>query len=148
MAQEQSLISNKEHTTDVGHSVKGGKKKGSGKVTNEIEGITYVDFNDFMKVELKVGKIISVEDHPNADKLYVVKLDDGTDNGRTICAGLKEYYQPNEMVNKSVVFVANLKPRPLRGITSEGMMLAADDNNGNVVLVTIDSDIKTGSTVR
>ena len=114
----------------------------------EVEGITYVDFNDFMKVELKVGKIISVEDHPNADKLYVVKLDDGTDNGRTICAGLKEYYQPNEMVNKSVVFVANLKPRPLRGITSEGMMLAADDNNGNVVLVTIDSDIKTGSIVR
>ena len=148
MAQEQSLISNEEHTTDVGHSVKGGKKEGSGKVANEVEGITYVDFNDFMKVELKVGKIISVEDHPNADKLYVVKLDDGTDNGRTICAGLKEYYQPNEMVNKSVVFVANLKPRPLRGITSEGMMLAADDNNGNVVLVTIDSDIKTGSTVR
>ena len=52
------------------------------------------------------------------------------------------------MVNKSVVFVANLKPRPLRGITSEGMMLAADDNNGNVKLVTIDSDIKTGSIVR
>ena len=114
----------------------------------EVEGITYLDFNDFMKVELKVGKIISVEDHPNADKLYVVRLDDGTENGRTICAGLKEYYQPSEMVNKSVVFVANLKPRPLRGITSEGMMLAADDNNGNVKLVTIDSDIKTGSIVR
>ena len=135
MAQEQSLISNEEHSSDVGHAVKGGKKKGSGNVEKEVEGITYLDFNDFMKVELKVGKIISVEDHPNADKLYVVRLDDGTENGRTICAGLKEYYQPSEMVNKSVVFVANLKPRPLRGITSEGMMLAADDNNGNVKLV-------------
>ena len=148
MAQEQSLISNEEHSSDVGHAVKGGKKKGSGNVEKEVEGITYLDFNDFMKVELKVGKIISVEDHPNADKLYVVRLDDGTEKGRVICAGLKEYYQPSEMVNKSVVFVANLKPRPLRGITSEGMMLAADDNNGNVKLVTIDSDIKTGSIVR
>ena len=60
-----------------------------------------------------------VEDHPDADRLYVVKLDDGSEQGRTICAGIKAYYTPDELLNKSVVFVANLKPRPLRGVVSE-----------------------------
>ena len=61
---------------------------------------------------------------------------------------MKDYYTVDEMVEKSVVFVANLKPRKLRGILSEGMMLAADDGNGGVKLVTIDGDIATGSLVR
>ena len=115
---------------------------------DEPEGITYLEFDTFLKVNLRVGCIKKVEDHPNADKLYVVHLDDGTEDGRTICAGLKEFYKPEEMEGKSVVFVENLKPRPLRGVTSEGMMLAADDGDGNVRLVTIDGDIKTGSQVR
>ncbi len=114
----------------------------------EPEGITYLDFDTFLKVNLRVGKIKTVEDHPNADKLYVVKLDDGTDDGRTICAGLKEYYKPEEMEGKLVVFVENLKPRPLRGVTSEGMMLAADNGDGTVRLVTIDGSIEPGSQVR
>ena len=75
-------------------------------------------------------------------------MDDGTDNGRTICAGLKEFYSIDEMTGKSIVFVANLQPRPLRGVTSEGMMLAADDGNGVVKLVTIDGEISVGSQVR
>ena len=79
-----------------------------------------------------MGKIVSVSDHENADKLYVVAIDDGSESGRTICAGLKEYYAADEMVGKSVVFVANLKPRKLRGVMSEGMMLAAK-GNGNAV---------------
>ena len=112
------------------------------------EGTTYLDFETFMEVELRVGRITSVEDHENADKLFVVYLDDGSDNGRTICAGLKEYYSAEEMIGKSVVFVANLKPRKLRGIMSEGMMLAADDGNGGVRLITVDGEIATGSQVR
>ena len=112
------------------------------------EGIEYLDFDTFMKVELRVGRIVSVEDHPNADRLYVVKLDDGTDDERTICAGIKAYYTPDQLVNKSVVFVANLQPRPLRGVVSQGMMLAADDGNDTVRLITIDGDIATGSVVR
>ena len=114
----------------------------------EPEGITYLDFDTFLKVNLRVGKIKTVEDHPDADKLYVVKLDDGTDDDRTICAGLKEYYKPEEMEGKLVVFVENLKPRPLRGVTSEGMMLAADNGDGTVRLVTIDGSIEPGSQVR
>ena len=101
-----------------------------------------------MKVNLQVGKITRVEDHPNADKLYVVSLDDGTDDGRTICAGIKEYYSPEEMEGKLVVFVQNLEPRKLRGVLSEGMMLAADNGEGAVRLVTIDGDISPGSQVR
>jgi methionyl-tRNA synthetase len=61
---------------------------------------------------------------------------------------LKDYYSPEQMVGKSVVFVANLKPRKLRGVMSEGMMLAADDGDGAVRLVTIDGEIATGSLVR
>ena len=147
LEQEQALAEAPSTDNDVTHNVKGGKKKKKG--DNEMtEGIQYLDFETFTKTKLKVGRILSVDNHENADKLYVVKLDDGTDNGRTICAGLKDYYSPEDMIGKLVVFVANLKPRKLRGVMSEGMMLAADDEDGNVKLITIDGDIKTGSEVR
>ena len=112
------------------------------------EGVVHLNFEDFMKVELKVGRIASVEDHPNADKLYVVRLDDGTDDGRTICAGLKAHYTMEDLTGKTVVFVANLAPRKLRGVMSQGMMLAADDGTGNVRLITVDGEIASGSEVR
>ena len=144
---EQSLVEEGPED-DAVHGVKGGKKKGGKKMENEIEGVTYLEFDTFMKVNLRVGRITSVDDHPNADKLYVVKLDDGTGVERTICAGLKAFYQPDEMEGKLVVFVENLKPRPLRGVTSEGMMLAADDGEGHVRLITVDGDISPGSQVR
>lgn len=148
LAQEKMLAKGEVTSiNDPTHAVKGGKKK-----TKEVkimpEGTTYLDFETFMEVELRVGKIVSVEDHENADKLFVVNLDDGSENGRTICAGLKEYYNADEMIGKSVVFVANLKPRKLRGVMSEGMMLAADDGNGGVKLITVDGEISTGSQVR
>ena len=147
LSQEKSLAGESSKSNDPGHSVKGGKKKKK-EVKKMPEGTTHLDFETFMEVELRVGKIVSVSDHENADKLYVVAIDDGSESGRTICAGLKEYYSAEEMVGKSVVFVANLKPRKLRGVMSEGMMLAADDGNGGVKLVTIDGDIATGSQVR
>jgi methionyl-tRNA synthetase len=101
-----------------------------------------------MSVELRTGTISSVEDHPNADKLYVIHIDDGTERGRTVCAGLKPYYTVEEMLQKQIVFVANLEPRKLRGVMSEGMICAADDDNGAVKLITIDGDISNGSRVR
>jgi len=112
------------------------------------EEVDYIEFEDFMKVEMKTGKILSVENHPNADKLYVVTIEDGPESTRTVCAGLKSYYSVEDLVGKSVVFVANLKPRKLRGIMSEGMMLAAEDSEGNVTLLTTDGDIGSGSGVR
>ena len=89
-----------------------------------------------------------MEEHPNADKLYVVSIDDGTTDGRTVCAGLKPYYTIEEMEGKAIVFVANLQPRKLRGVMSEGMLLAADDGNDNVKLISIDGEISVGSLVR
>ena len=115
---------------------------------NENKGADYIDFEDFMKVEMKTGKVISVDDHPNADKLYVVTLQDTPDTTRTVCAGLKEYYDPSDLVGLNVVFVANLEPKKLRGVMSEGMLLAADDGYGNVSIVTTVDDIDSGSRVR
>ena len=114
----------------------------------DIKGADYIDFEDFMKVEMKTGKVISVDDHPNADKLYVVTLQDTPDTTRTVCAGLKEYYDPSDLVGLNVVFVANLEPKKLRGVMSEGMLLAADDGDGNVSIVTTVDDIDSGSRVR
>ena len=145
---EQGLITDVQTESTAVHGVKGGKKKKVVPEMKEEEGIEYLKFDTFMSVDLRTGTIVSVEDHPNADRLYVVKLDDGSADGRTICAGLKEYYQPDEMVGKTVVFVANLEPRALRGVISEGMMLAGDDGNGSVRLVTIDGNISQGSQVR
>ena len=151
---EESLVSTGQSEThdDPGHGVKGtGKKskvKEEKKMNKAPEGTAFLDFDTFMSVELRTGTITSVEDHPNADKLYVVKIDDGTDSGRTVCAGLKPYYTIEEMTGKLVVFVANLEPRKLRGIVSEGMICAADDGQGAVKLITIDGVIENGSRVR
>ena len=150
---EQALVEEDSPSTTATHAIKGGKKgknktKEEQKMPEAPEGTTYLNFETFMEVDLRVGKITNVEDHPNADRLYVVTIDDGTEGGRTICAGLKAYYSAEEMQGKSVVFVANLETRPLRGVVSEGMMLAADDGNDNVRLITIDGDISTGSQVR
>lgn len=112
------------------------------------EDVDYIDFEDFMKVEMRTGKVVDIEDHPNADKLYVVTIEDGPDSTRTVCAGLKGIYQKEQLLGKQVIFVANLKPRKLRGIMSEGMILAADDGDGNVSVLTLDSEMPTGSQVR
>ena len=151
---EESLASTNqvEGNEDPGHGVKGSGKKSKAKEENEMskapEGTAFLNFDTFMSVELRTGTITSVEDHPNADKLYVVKIDDGTDSGRTVCAGLKPYYTIEEMTGKQVVFVANLEPRKLRGVVSEGMICAADDGEGAVKLITIDGGISNGSRVR
>jgi methionyl-tRNA synthetase len=123
-------------------------KRESALAEPQTEEVDYIEFEDFMKVEMKTGTILSVENHPNADKLYVVTIEDGPESTRTVCAGLKSYYSVEDLVGKSVVFVANLKPRKLRGIMSEGMMLAAEDSEGNVTLLTTDGDIGPGSGVR
>jgi len=146
LASEMALAENDNPVEDAGHSVKGGRKEKKAKPAPE--GVEYLDFNTFMQVELRTASITAVDDHPNADRLYVVTLDDGSDKNRTICAGLKEYYTPEQMTGMQVVFVANLEPRKLRGVMSEGMMLAADDGEGNVKLLTLSGEIANGSEVR
>jgi methionyl-tRNA synthetase len=105
-----------------------------------------ISFSDFAKLELCIGKIIEVDDHPNADKLFVLKVDVGNEI-RTLVAGIKQNYSKEELMGKYVVVLVNLEPKKLRGIESEGMLLAADDGK-EVSLLTIDKEIKIGAKVR
>jgi len=86
-----------------------------------------VAFEDFAKLDLRVAKILKVENHPNADKLYKLQLDDGSGTTRQICAGIRAYYQPEELLGQRIVIIANLAPRVIRGEESRGMLLAASN---------------------
>ena len=104
-----------------------------------------VAFDDFEKIELRVGKIKSVENHPNADKLYVIKVDIGGEERQTV-AGLRGHYTPEQLLDKSVVVVTNLDPAVLRGVESKGMLLAAQDGS-RVVLLQPDGEVSPGAKV-
>lgn len=106
----------------------------------------YIDFEDFTKVDLVVGKILEAKDHPNADKLLVFKVDIGEDEPRTIISGIKKWYAPEDLVGKNVIVVRNLAPRKMRGIESEGMLLAADFGDDLSLLSTLE-DLKPGAKV-
>ena len=102
---------------------------------------------DFEKLSLRVGVVVSAEDHPNADRLLVLKVDIGEASPRQVVAGIKGSYQAADLVGKRVVLVANLKSAVLRGIESQGMVLAASDASA-IVLVSPERAISTGSTVK
>ena len=89
----------------------------------------------FSKLDLRVAKVIDVEDHPQADKLYVMQLDLGPLGKRTIVAGIKPCYSKEELNGKSIVIVTNLKPAKIRGIESKGMLLATEDEQGVISLL-------------
>ena len=104
-----------------------------------------VSFKQFQELDLRVAKVLSVDSVPNADKLYKLSVDMG-EKKITLVAGLKPYYKPEEMKGKNIIVVANLDPVMLRGIKSEGMLLAGQD--GPVVsLLTVDRNLKPGSKV-
>lgn len=107
-----------------------------------------ITIDDFAKINLRVGKVIDCEKVPKADKLLKLTVDLGEENKRTIVSGIAMAYTPEEMVDKSIVVVANLKPVKLRGILSEGMILCASDNDGKLCLVSPIADMATGSEVR
>jgi len=92
-----------------------------------------VTFDEFKKLEIKTAKILEVDDHPDADKLYVVKVDLGGEQ-RQVVAGIKPSYSKEELVGMTVAVVANLEPATIRGVESAGMILAATDENGISVL--------------
>jgi methionyl-tRNA synthetase len=106
-----------------------------------------VTIDDFARIQLRLATVKSVEAHPKADKLYVVRLDAGDLGERQVVAGLKAYYKPEELVGRTVVFVANLKPAVLRGVESQGMILAADDGTSVAVLAP-DKALAAGSRIR
>ena len=103
-------------------------------------------YEDFEKLDLRVATVKKVEDHPNADKLYVLEIDLGNET-RTIVAGIKKYYTKEELIGKQIIVLANLEAAKFRGIESNGMLLAASDEKGNVIVLTPDKQIDNGSKI-
>ena len=105
-----------------------------------------VEFSDWQNIDLRVAEIKNNEDIPGADKLYKLSVDVGSFIGqRVICAGIKEYYTKKELKGKKIIVFVNLKPRLMKGIESQGMLLAAvSEDHSKVVLITPEKDIENG----
>jgi methionyl-tRNA synthetase len=114
---------------------------------SEEGGEDQVTYDDFMKIDLRVGEVVRAEKMKNADKLLKLQLDLGTEK-RQIISGIAEYYKPEELIGKKVICVTNLKPVKLRGQMSEGMVLSGEDEDGNLSLATVESNLPNGSIVK
>jgi methionyl-tRNA synthetase len=123
------------------------KPEEQGKSVEKPEGVQLIGIDDFAKLDLRVAKVLSCEKVEKSDKLLKLKLQCGSEE-RQVVSGIAKYYTPEEMVGKTLILVANLKPAKLRGIESQGMILAASyKEDEKLVLVTVDGDIPTGSKV-
>lgn len=106
-----------------------------------------IQFDDFLKLDIRVGTVLECVKVPKADKLLKFTIEDGLEN-RTIVSGIAKHYAPEDLVGKQVCFIANLPPRPLKGIVSEGMILSAENNDGSLSVITVDKPVKPGSEVK
>ena len=105
-----------------------------------------IQFDDFLKLDIRVGTVLECSKVPKADKLLQFKIDDGL-GGRTIVSGIAKHYQPEELVGKQVCFIANLPPRKLKGIESQGMILSAEELDGSLRLISPSVEVSPGSKV-
>ena len=103
-------------------------------------------YDDFAKLDIRVGKVLECVKVPKADKLLQFRIEDGL-GGRTILSGIAEYYKPEELIGKTVCFIANLEPRKIKGIESQGMLLSAESFAGNLRLLHPDEGLEPGSGV-
>jgi len=107
-----------------------------------------INFSDWEKLDLRVGEIINVEEIENADKLWKLSIDIGKEI-RTVCAGIKKHYSKDDLKGRKIILLSNLAPRKLKGIESNGMVLAAvSEDESQVILLSPESDIEIGSKVR
>ena len=106
-----------------------------------------VSIDDFGKLDIRVGKVLDCQKVPKADKLLQFKIDDGL-GGRTIVSGIAKYYAPEDLIGKEVCFIANLEPRKLKGIISQGMILSAEDAGGRLVVIGPHGEVKPGCQVK
>ncbi len=107
-----------------------------------------VDFDTFMKADLRVGTVKACERVPKADKLLKFTIDDGTEDGRTIVSGIAKFYKPEDLVGCQVCFIANLPVRRLRGVDSQGMILSAEDADGRLVVIGPTGPVHPGASVK
>lgn len=103
--------------------------------------------DDFSKVELRVATILSAEPHPNADRLLILRVDLGEEQ-RQIVAGIRAHYSLEDLLGKQIVIVANLEPAKLRGVESQGMLLAASDSEGRLAIVSPQRPVSPGAKVK
>jgi methionyl-tRNA synthetase len=110
---------------------------------------TFIDITDFAKIDLRVGEVRTAERIPKADKLLLLTVDIGEEKPRQILAGIAQYYEPEKLIGRKIVIVANLKPRKLRGYESQGMLLAASvGEEGKPVLATFAEDVPNGARLK
>ena len=107
-----------------------------------------ITIDEFARVEMRVGTVVTAERIPKADRLLKLEVEIGEPSLRQILAGIAAYYTPEELVGKRIVVVANLQPRQLRGLTSNGMLLAASAEGDRPVLVTVTEDVPNGARLR
>jgi methionyl-tRNA synthetase len=106
-----------------------------------------IKFDDFLKLDLRVGTVTKAEPHPNADKLLVLQVDMGSEQ-RQLVAGLRGYYEPEALTGRQIIVVTNLPPRNMRGLESRGMLLAAvSEDQSQVVLLTTERECAPGMKV-
>jgi methionyl-tRNA synthetase len=107
-----------------------------------------ISFEEWQRMDFRVARIIAAKPHPNADKLYVLEVDLGEEK-RTLVAGLRQHYTEEQLKGKLCIVFCNLKPAVIRGVKSEGMLLAAEDKGkGKVVLIAPESEVEPGSKVK
>ena len=106
-----------------------------------------ISFEDFSKLDIRVGRVLECIKVPKADKLLQFKIDDGL-GGRTIVSGIAKHYAPEDLVGKNVCFIANLAPRKLKGIESQGMILSAEDADGRLIVIEPADEVRPGSEVK
>lgn len=106
-----------------------------------------IEFDDFMKVDMRVAEIIQADKVKKADKLLKLQLDVGTEK-RQVVSGIAKYYEPEDIIGKKVICITNLKPVKLRGEMSEGMILCGEDADGGLVLTAVDETLPNGSVIK
>lgn len=106
-----------------------------------------ISHSDFAKMDLRIGKISSVEKVENTAKLYKILVDLGNGQTQQIISGLAETYTIEELIGKNIIMLTNLEPKQIKGLESQGMLLAAVDDNKNISLITPDKNLKSGTKI-
>ncbi len=147
LKQKSTGLDKKYHLSEKGKKVFEAVEEKIEKVGDKIEAVLdeKISFDDFSKVEIKLGKILEAEKVKKSKKLLKLKVDFGNEDVRQIISGISEYYQPEDIIGKKTVFVTNLEPRNIMGLKSEGMILGLSDQKNFSILVPKSKKIKEGS---
>ena len=113
-----------------------------------MDSSSLISIDTFAQIDLRVGQIVNAERIPKADKLLLLKVELAEDEPRQLLAGIAEFYTPEELVGQKIIVVANLQPRTLRGLESQGMLLAASTSEGKPMLATVPAETPIGSRLR